>query len=128
MGRRYYGPPHNNERGLSLMTTPYEKLPIEMRRVIDVLGIGADNALTGEQVIDRLCFYSVSYTHRQLRGVLKDLVELYGWPIAGSQTGFYIIANESERSAIVADLVARALSIADRVKALRHCSLMRRVV
>jgi hypothetical protein len=46
-------------------------------------------------------------THVQVRGLILDAIQQYGLPVAGGSRGYYLISNQSELQAYLANIDGR---------------------
>lgn len=82
--------------------------------------VGEENAVRIERLAAR-----VGMGERQVRDILETLVKSYGIPIGAhaGKAGRWIIANEGERRAVLADLASRVTETNARIRALREAKL-----
>ena len=94
----------------------------EIRCVAAVMAehIGEANAVTMPELRGR-----VSMSERKVRAILERLTKEFGIPIGAQsgKAGRFIISNEFERQAVIADLASRVGETQARIKALREIEL-----
>jgi len=99
--------------------TPLINLPTALRRLVEALNEGQDDALTSAELTRRLGREEDDATNPDLRRAVRTLIKDHGWPIGSCNGGYYLIETNDELQSTLEDLRRRKRSIQDRIKELR---------
>lgn len=76
--------------------------------------VGKDNAITSQELSERLGGLDTLDSTPNTRAVIRDVMEAYQLPIAGSSDGYYIVSGPDEYTDAMALLNSRIDGIRER--------------
>ena len=103
-----------------------ENIHLDIKAIL-AFHVGADNAITKEQLSLRMFGKYTSSTDRQIRDAVADLVIYFDEPIVTNTTsgGFYFAGTADEIDQNIADNQARVDQLQKRIEELRRARVKR---